>query len=136
LQDQASARSQERVSSMSNVKSTALTRAEINAIKVALGFALAGEPDEWSGYVVDCMRSAQAKFSAMERTTATLLPLTSPQAVAISGAVNQMTDGNARDFAAWHSQTHGTWMTWQALLVGEARLRQATANGNKRKAIP
>ena len=71
---------------------------------------------------MNAMLSASAKL--YYAITGTLwIPFTSMERNAVVQAIGQMTDGNARDFGEWKSQTHGTAAEWRALLRAEARLR-------------
>jgi hypothetical protein len=47
-----------------NSKAPVFTAAELNAISAALGFALAGETDDWPSTTVAAMRRAHSKLGA------------------------------------------------------------------------
>lgn len=103
-----------------------ITASEIRAIRIALGFALSGENDDWNIRQHDRMKSALNKLREKPQPAA-LVPLTRAEAGAVIGAIGQMTDGNARDFGEWRKQTSGTRTQWLALLRAELRIGRVSA---------
>lgn len=67
-----------------------------------------------------------ANFHTVVRRGAVFL--TKGEAKAALQAIGQMTDGNARDYGEWTSQTHGTVSQWRALLRAEAKIAASVAN--------
>jgi len=99
---------------------------EVSRIRMALDAICAGEPESgWPDDAIDVMRQAIGKLDAEPERTV-WLPFSKAEARAAIAAVSQMTDGNARDYAEWRKQTHGSLHEWQALLRAEAKLKVAT----------
>lgn len=100
-----------------------ITSREIDAIRTALSFALAGEAEpSWGRNAPEHMQSVLDKLTS--QSPEALIPVTKGEAKQMREAISQMTDGNARDFAEWRKQTHGTRSQWDALMRGEAKLAE------------
>lgn len=97
-----------------------LTGAELRALREAAGFRLAGEYDG-----SDKARGALQSGAHKLGTTVIWLPFTRGEAKALLRAVSQMTGGNGYDFEEWVKCTSGKHQEWDALLRGEAKLREA-----------
>jgi hypothetical protein len=69
-------------------------------------------------------KSGEEKLSALPKG-AVMIVFSKFEIRQLLGAVGQMTDGNARSFDEWHSQTHGTQAQWDALIAAEKRLSAA-----------
>lgn len=60
------------------------------------------------------------------------IKLTDAETRAVLDSISQMTDGNARDFAEWSLQTHGTRAQWNALLSAESKLTIAPVRSRRK----
>lgn len=102
-----------------------LTPKEVDRIRIALGFCLAGEPSEgWPNDTLQVLEAALGKLSTAPTRTV-WVPFSKAEATAAAEAIGQMTDGNARDYSEWHKQTHGSPAQWRALISAEAKLLKA-----------
>lgn len=97
-----------------------LTGAEVRALREAAAMRLAGEVDRRETNA-SALESAAGKLNGQ----AIWLPFTKGEAKALLRAVSQMTGGNGYDFDEWVKCTSGRHQEWDALLRGEAKLREA-----------
>jgi hypothetical protein len=100
-----------------------LTKRQAAALLVAEGFMNCAEADGVSAATVAAAIEARTVIEA--HPNAVWLPFSQAELRALVDAVGQMTEGNARDYSEWKSQTHQTRAEWHALLRAEATLLHA-----------